>query len=431
MATTTLERPNIHFLARDIASSNNSLYISDHNRINSGDIVYDVNAPENRFANLSKLTDQELNERPLSDNYSHSVTANKKVKNRKEFTVTRKNSYKGPSYFRLSQSQTPQKIPKSLRSFQPHRRKNSKFISNAQIDPILDQFPSTSLLDNPSFMVQYFTKTLELIKKEPSIDYQILKAHLDLNNEDNQSFQKMDKKKKYHSLPIMSFSDKMSEENKMTEKQNQRKSAPVIMKYIPTDMKMTDYLNTPLDIYKHRKYPSGIPETTKSKIASDSKDRESRETKLSNKARNSWGTQQTQGSESGADSVATAALYAHKSKLTPVTDKNSNQRSIPLQTTKNECILPKISSPPTTIHESSTSKESETPLRRELSDQQREEYFAKYGTPLHDNPDVQAVIQQGDPSKNRASQCGDLSIATGNELYGTLKADIFGERFGN
>lgn len=416
MATDVIPQPPIHYFNRDTrsSSSNYSLYTSDaHHRIASGDFIFQSNdnsKKPKKKKSLSKLTESELEEQPLSNAKSATYRNIKKGNPKKEFTVVRKNSYKSPAYFRLSQKSSLSRT---------HRR-SSRFANSKQIDPVFDMFPETSLLENPSYMVQYFTKTLNLIKKEPDIHYKILKAHIDTNNNDQrEGLVQRTKKEKYKSLPIMGSSKTLQQELNEA-RNNKRNSAPVILTYQPTNLTMVEYLNTPLDFYKHRKQ-SSVATTTD----------DSKETKLSSKAQTTssgtqFGSENKAGSSgSGGESVSTSALYARRSKLIDNTDRRSAQRSYPLKTEKKNSVLKSRSILPT----DSASDNVNYHLKKELLPLKREELFSRYGTLLLENSAGRTIVEEENPKIKRRSDCGDLSIATGNEIYNQVRNDIFAKRF--
>lgn len=420
MATEVIQQPPIQYFNKDTrsSSSNYSVYTSDaHHRIASGDFIFQSSANSKnpgKRKSLTKLTENELKEQPLSNLKSPGHGRFSKANLKKEFTVVRKNSYKKPSYFRLSHSASS---PKSL-------KKAAKFQNSRQIEPAFDMYPSKSLLENPSYMVQYFTTTLNLIKKDPAIHYQILKAHIDTkNNTDNEAeLIRRTRKNKYNSLPIMGSSKLLKEE--MDQARNiKRNSAPAVLSYQPTDMTMVEYLNTSLDFYKHRKKDSEATTTGDSK-----------ETKLSSKAqttssRTQPGSENKGGSSgSGADSVSTSALYARRSKLTYHPEgTTSSQRSYPLKTAKKNSILKRRSALPY----DTGSENASFHLQRELSASKKEEYFSKYGTELLENAAGKTIIEEENPNRERISDCGDLSIATGNELYNQVKNEVASKRLLN
>ncbi|GAV26628.1 hypothetical protein PMKS-000082 [Pichia membranifaciens] len=417
MATEVIRQPPIQYFNKDTrsSSSNYSVYTSDaHHRITNGDFIFQANAiPKNpgKRRSLTKLTESELKEQPLSNRKSPGHGGFRKANFKKEFTVVRKNSYKKPNYFRLSHSASS---PKSL-------KKAAKFQNSKQIEPAFDMYPSKSILENPSYMVQYFTTTLNLIKKDPAIHYKILKAHIDTKDNANNEAEliKRTKKKKYTSLPVMGSSKPLKEElNEL--RYNKRNSAPAVLSYEPTDMTMAEYLNTPLDFYKHRK-----------KVSEATTTGDSKETKLSSKGQTSSsrthpGSENKGGSSgSGADSVSTSALYARRSKLTYNPEgTSSSQRSYPLKTAKKNSILKRSSALPY----DTASENASFHLQRELSSLKKEEYLSKYGTELLENAAGKAIIEEENPNRKRISDCGDLSIATGNELYNEVKNEIAAKR---
>lgn len=456
MATGIIQQPHLNFINRenDSSSSNYSLYTSDaHHRIVSGDFIYQKNDNTNSLHKrkpLTKLTDNELKEEPIINSKNDK---SKKNKLKKEFVVKRRNSYKGPNYFKLiHRDQTTSKLKsKSFTNSQYKKKISAKFESSTQIDPVFDMYTEESLLEKPSYMVQYFTKTLDLIKKDPDIHYKILKAKLDINNnpDDDETLKRFSIKRKYQSLPAFQASNTIKKELNESRK-NQRKSAPpIIISYRPTSMTITEYLNTPLDFYQHRKQNSETSDSNNSKdtkvttnthtssfqtnqISSNTENtgntdstgntgnsRNTGNTKNSGNTRNS-GKTHSGSSGSNNESVNTSQLYLNQLKLLNTSIKNSSQRSISLKTHKKDNVLQK-----TTPSISNANLQ----FKRDLSDLKKQRYLSKYGTPLFDTSVNKTIIEEDSLKSKRKSEIGDLSIATGDEAYKDIKSEIFAERF--
>lgn len=423
MASGLVQPPNVHAFTRDNMSSVSNLSQYTHeayNRIVSGDFIYEPSVdskPINKTKHLSHLTDNEITERPLNHN-KKSLPNSKRNKAKLEFTVTRKNSYKGPNYFKIHGKTSPLKniSTDGTRSTGANR---SKFENFKQIDPVFDIFPESSVLENPSYMVQYFTKTIDLIKKNPEINYHILKAKINTQNSED-SIKKV-KQKKYQSLPVIGSSKAIKEELEHLRK-NQRKSAPPILSYEPTDMTITEYLNSPLDFYKHRKQISDVSDKSK-------------ETKVSFKTQTTIGTNRTNGdktksSGSGADSISTATLYARHNRLVEGEQmkKESSKNTRSLKTKRNDSIMKRRSV--LSNNDPDVDNLADIQLSRKLSGKQ-EKYFSKYGTPLLDVNTDRATMELEDPKRKRNSEYGALSIATGDDIYQNVRSEIFGNRMAN
>lgn len=426
MATGLIQQSNMNFFKDNASSSSNlSLYTSEaHNRISTGDFIYqpnDISKNVNKKHGLTKLTDKELSEQPLTDLKNIQIDENnnrnfKKNKQKKEFPVIRKNSYHGPNYFRLSKKidTVSPSSRQNLKKTQDKKRLSSKYENDTQIEPVFDLFPESSLLEKPSYMVQYFTKTFDLIKKNPDIHYKILKAKIQIDTpKDNESLKKLSKKRKYQSLPVMGRSNTKNDLINLRN-DNRRSAPPVVISYRPTSMTITEYLNTPLDFYQHKK--------NNSQASSSNKSKETRVTHSSSTTQQTAIESKTGSSDSNFDSVATSILYANRSKLMDPNKKTSSQKSILLKTHKKDNILQRRSAPST--HIISTSG-----LKRDPSLIKKEKYLSKYGTTLVDSNITQPIIEEGNTRVKRKSDCGDLSIATGNEMYNDIKNEIFSKRF--
>lgn len=398
MATTVFEPPNIHSLAEDAASSTNmSLYTSGvQHRIASGDIVFDSGNHTRNIRPRSvpqKLTESELSEEPI---FPYVDTSAKKSK--REFPVTRKNSYKKSTYFKLYSKPV-------LSKDKINRRKSCRFGNPKQLEPVFEIHPESSILENPSYMIQYFTKTLELIKKNPNIQYQVLKAHIDLDNEipDKKSLQEI-KQKKYQSLPVPNRANTIK--RKLIENQkNKRKSAPTVLSYEPSDMTMEEYLNTPLSFYRHRKQYSDASTTDQSK-----------ETRLSD---NTNATSNNMSNQTGS-SISTTALYLNRNLFNE--DSKAGKRHS-LKTKKKDDIIKKKN----IVFKS---EEELIPSVRNSTGSQKDKYLLKYGTPLLQSGFGQAVVKPRILKNIRPiSDCATESIATATEYYNNIKTDLFSQRF--
>lgn len=443
MATGIIQQPHLHFLSRDnvSSSSNYSLYTSEaHHRIGSGDFIYQKNdntSSVQKRKPLTKLTDDELKEKPILNSKNEKT---RKKKSKKEFIVTRKNSYKGPNYFKLvHRDQTASKLKsKSLMNSQFRKKTSAKFENSTQIDPVFDMYTEESLLEKPPYMIEYFTKTLDLIKKNPDIHYKILRAQLDINNkqDDNEMIKRHSIKRKYQSLPVFHSTNTIKNELNESRK-NQRKSAPpIIMKYRPTSMTITEYLNTPLDFYQHRKQNSETSDstnsretkaTTKTHPSSFQTNQSSSNTGLTDagKTTSTGNTRNSKNTASGSsvsnnESVNTSQLYLNQLRLLNSSIKNSSQRSISLKTQKKDHILQK------SIPSISNAN---LQFKRDLSDLKKQKYLSKYGTPLFDTSVNKTIIEEDSLKSKRKSNFGDLSIVSGDEVYKDIKSKIFAERF--
>jgi hypothetical protein len=409
MATGLIQPPHMHSFSREDASSlsNLSIYTTEaHNRFTSGDFIFQ------HTSNLKQHTRPSNFPEAKKVKTVSIISKNKKAKPTKEFTVSRKNSYKVPYYYKLGK-----KVLKSENSNAEKRL--SKFDEPDQLKPVFDLFPQTSLVDNPSYTVQYFSKPLDILKKDPIIRYQILKAQIEANvpASNDEALKKQSKQRKYQSLPIFNTNTTIQEEKKLL-RSNQRKSAPVYLTYKPIDMTLTEYLNTPLDFYQHKKQASI---TTSSNL--------SKETRLTEKSGQSLGAK-TKSSESYGDSISTSALSLNRNQLV---DKRrySTKKSRALKTKRKDSIVKRRSILPKEPDYANKMLNDDA-LRRRLSTIKQQTFSLKYGTPILET-NAKPIVLEGTPLKpiKRNSQCGDMSIATGNEIYNDIKRELFGNRFEN
>lgn len=383
MTAEVLHPPRIGSFTKDNASSTSVYTQEAHNRFSMGDFIYQSNTfMHKRSSVASSQNSKEKPKKTIPTTKSASRT----------FPVARKNSYRGPQYYKLNNRPISQPALTS-----PKSKRISKYSEPTQIDPVFNLFPEKSILENPTFMVQYFTKALDLVKQNPDIHYKVLKAEIQVNSDSlsnvtrDNAFQKLSKAKKYQSLPVLSPSIKTET---LEKKASQRMSAPVQLVYKETDMTMSEYLNTPLDIYQHKKKASDISNSDKSK--------ETRGTHPS--------------TESGV-SVDTTALY-------------------PIQTNK---VKSKVGRPLATKREGHVMKGKRI-LRKDFDDfpvlqrdpstaLSREYELKKYGTPIIKNPNVGKVTWGQHPSSSkRHSDTANVSIATGDEIYNDIKSDVFDKR---
>lgn len=415
MATGFVEPPNIHTFTKDNASSssNLSLYtVEAHQRFASGDFIFQPENNNSRTQTRDTSTSDPKKNRSIKP---MSIGTPRKTKPIREFTVSRRNSYRGPHYYKLNKPISP--------TSKEHRRL-SKFDTPDQIDPVFELFPKSSVLENPSYIVQYFSKTLDLIKKNPEIRYQILKAQIQPTTtvaptKNNDYLEKKEKQRKYQSLPIMGSYVKAEEKSLL--RSNQRKSAPASLPahltYIPTSMTMPEYLNTPLDFYTHKK---------KSSITSSA---DSKGTKATDKSYTSF-KPRTKSSGSYAESISTSALSLSRNKIVEQR-KEASKRNRELQTTRKDSVIRRRSRAQPQAFDSMDNYASDE-LKKNLSGMKREKYLSKYGTPILET-NAERFLQEEEPIKynKRDSDFGTVSIATGDEIYNEIKAKIYSKGFSN
>jgi hypothetical protein len=390
MTAEVLHPPRIGSFTKDNASSTSVYTQEAHNRFSMGDFIYQSNTFIHKRSSIA--SSQNSKEKPKKTNPTTKSAS-------RTFPVARKNSYRGPQYYKLNNRPISQPVLTS-----PKSKRISKYSEPTQIDPVFNLFPEKSILENPTFMVQYFTKALDLVKQNPDIHYKVLKAEIQVNSDSlnnvarDNAFQKLSKAKKYQSLPVLSPSIKTET---LEKKASQRKSAPVQLVYKETNMTMSEYLNTPLDIYQHKKKASEISNSDKSK--------ETRGTHPS--------------TESGV-SVDTTALYPIQ------TNKVKSKVGRPLATKREGHVMKgkrilrqDLDDFPVMQRDPSTAQP------RNISSLSREDELKKYGTPIIKNPNVGKVTWGQHPSSSkRHSDTANVSIATGDEIYNDIKSDVFDKR---
>ena len=391
MATAIIQPPNIHSFTQD-ASSGASIYTTNaHNRFTANDFIYQSSIASQK---------QDTSIKPNSPSGK---------KPTKEFKVTRKNSYRGPNYYRINSIKRPAShSPKTS----PNHKRQSKFENLGQIEPVLDLFSDKSAVENPSYMVQYFSKKLDLLKKNPDIHYKILKAELKINDtskETTEAMQKLSKQRKYQSLPIIGSKSEIELNKK------QRQSAPVSIVYKPTDLSINEYLNTPLDFYQHRQQKSISSTITKSD---------------GTKSTNRYSAKSGDSNDSVAASISTSALYQQK-----ITQKSSYRhgkgRSLATKR-KDSVVKRRYINPEDFNDENELLNDKDIELKRKVSIIQQEKYLNKFGTPILKTNIGKASFGNDDfNKKKRESNCGAVSIATGNEIYDEMKTTIFNQKFSN
>lgn len=383
MATEFIQPPNISHFTNDhfSSSSNVSIYTSEaHKRLATQDFGY-PNVRERRSLN-------DINDGP-SRNHEP-----KKQKQIREFKVSRKSTIKGPKYSRYSKSHV---IPVSKAN-----KRLSKFAKPDQIDHIVK--PSNNVLENPNYVISYFTKTLELVKQEPRIYHEILRSELKNENVAIEPVQKS-KSRKYQSLPAMRSQNPLVLEKK--ELRRQRLSAPASLQvsYLPTNLTLKDYLYTPLNFYQHGRHDSTeaslLNEETKGQSAS------------------SGARTKSFKAESVGNSIATSALSLNRSRLI-----DENNKSKMLKTKRKDSIIRKQN-----LYRDSIIDDDNFRLKQKISNIRNEKYLSKYGTPILE---TSPVIVERDAAKidktKRFSESGDISIATGDELYNDIKTQLFSKR---
>lgn len=379
MATEFMQPPNMSQFTSDhlSSSSNVSLYTSEaHNRLATGDFGY-PSVRKHRSLN-------DANDKPLHETVT---VETKKPKQIREFKVSRRSTLKGPKYGRYSKGYV---VPVSKAN-----KRLSKFQKPDQIDPII--IPPVNVLENPNYVISYFTKTLELVKQEPKIFHEILRAELEKENQVLEPLQKA-KSRKYQSLPVMKSQNPL-----VTEKmdlRNQRKSAPaaIQIKYRPTNLTLSDYINTPLSFYQHGRHDSGDSSVVDSKGTTIGPQTKSSKT------------------ESAGNSVSTSLL--NRSRLT---DEKTNSRM--LKTKRKDSIIRKQN-----MYRERGLEDDNLGLQQKISNIRSEKYLSKYGTPLLEAKPVVVEHDAALLARKRQSECGDISIATGNELYDDIKTQLFNKK---
>lgn len=391
MAMEFMKPPNIARLGRDNPSSSSGMSIytfEAHKRLANGDFGY----PNGRkHASLPDTMEHHPNK---TDNESD--TNIKRLKPIKEFKVNRRNSIRGTNYYRLSKSYSPtSKTNKRL----------SKFQKPEQIDPILKT--QNDIFENPNYMVSYFTKSLELLKQEPKIFHKILRAELEKKEKEIQLLSKA-KSRKYHSLPSMKSQPAINNQHNYL--QNQRLSAPPDFQitFKSTNLTLSDYMNTPLDFYQHQKHDSGAYSgvTTSTKYAD-----ESHNSSTGKKTKSS-----ASGQRSVGNSIATSSLSMSRSK--PI-EETGNSRM--LKTKRKDNILRKQS-----MFRDSVMDDENFRLKQQISNIKKEKYLSKYGTPILEANTIK--ILHATPEKKRYSDCGDVSIATGDEVYYEIRTKLLNKK---
>lgn len=362
-------------LGNDGFSLNESVYSADApKRFSMGNFIVQSNK-STKSAEIQASSPDVLEEATTTA-IGKSLHNNPKRKTIKEFPVRRKGSVRGVRYFKV-----PTDVPSNTKS----QRRISKFDKPEDLDTIFSHKSRQSLLENPAYMIQYFTKNLELLKHNPKLEHKVVKAELEINA--FEATPAPNKERKYHSLPVMSKSKSPINVKEM--QRNQRQSAPVRLVYKPTDLTLAEYLNTPLDFYSHKK--------KNSKTSID-------EIKLR---------------QTSNESVATSTASLRRARFT---DSQLGGRKLTTKRTDN--ILKKAE--PKNVKSNSVSSDLDDPAKRKRSLQRESMYLSKIGAPLRDTGAGVKVEVSG---IKRKSDSGNLSIATGNDLYNEIKSDIFGRRF--
>lgn len=403
MAATVTQPPTIMDLNRDYgsSSSNASVYTMEaHNRITSGDFVFQQQSMQ------SKPTSKAHNhpQKPIKKVNLESDNSTKRMKPIKEFTVQRKNSYRGPHYYRLNLKHQAKSTAKTA-------KRNSKFETMEQINPIFDIFPQSTLLESPTYMVEYFCKKTDLIKKEPSIHYKILKAQIENNVSDDGLIRT--KQRKYQSLPVLKSHNEISVDTKELPRK-QRTSMPVTLAYKPTNMVISEYLNTPLDFYSHRK---------KNSQASGSD--ESKATKLTEKSHGSSGAK-TKSSGSGNASVATSALSLNRSKIIEAPYKMKSRSTKPLETKRKDDLLRRRS---VRIPYDSEKEDKKVDPKLELLAAKKRHYLSKLGTPILETGGSRTFVENEIVKKQRHSDSAEASIENGDEIFRAIRDELINQGF--
>lgn len=287
-----------------------------------------------------------------------------------EYTASSKRSTAiGRKSYRLSTQ------PKPKRNSAQHRKSLGDYQTNEQLDQIFQLKPDTGSEPNPYeypvFMIEYFVKTMDLMKKNPKLEYQILKA----KNMDDELPKLMDlvKERKHQSvpLPVQDAKNDLQGINK-----SKRKSAPAAagFDYQPIEMSMDEYLRAPLDIYQHRKRKSQASELTFN-------------TKSSSNGHHS--------TRSGVSSIDTSGLI------------NINRLG-------SERIL-KTSRKDSLVNKSSIPEE-----KLELS-------IEKFGVPTKNISQKHKSFEV--KQAKRLSHTADISIESGRDVYNSFKNEVFGMQF--
>lgn len=287
---------------------------------------------------------------------------------------SRRSSLKKPNYYRLSTQPKPKR--------QSVNSKVGGFSAPAEIDQVFNIYPkkATNLPEYPSYMIEYFVKNFDLLKKNPNIDYQVLKAKIDVPK--IAQIVETERTKRHASMPNPVFNQKVQQSAERLQKLN-RQSAPADIKfrYEPIRMSMDEYLNTPLDLYRHRK--------NKKSVGSD-------HTFNTNTSSSGGHTQ------SGISSVDTGAL-GHVNRL-------GNERV--LKTERKDSL----------VHRKSVQFSGSI-----IPEEKLESSYEKFGVspvPLDKKHKSREVSQF-----KRMSHHGDISIESGRDVYNTFKKDLFSQNY--
>lgn len=288
---------------------------------------------------------------------------------------SRRSSLKKPNYYRLSTQPKPKR--KCVNSM------SSGFQNSKEIDQVFDIYPkkSTNLPEYPSYMIEYFVKSLDLLKKNPSLDYQILKAKIDVPK--IAQIVETERCKRHASMPDPLFNQNVKTSAERLQKLN-RQSAPagdMNFHYEPIKMSMNEYLNTPLDLYKHRR--------NKKSVGSDV-------TFNTNSSSTGGNTQ------SGISSIETNAL-AQLNRL-------GNERV--LKTQRKDSL----------VHGKAVQFNQSI-----IPEEKLETTFEKFGVSPKsiDKRHKSFQVQQS----KRVSHHADISIASGREVYNAFKEDLFAQNY--
>lgn len=368
-------------------------------RLVSGDLVFDNDAK-------SKLSNRVENRKGKRNSVAKPV---------KEFTVSRKSSFRAPDYYRLTRKPQPKHLKK--------KKMLSGFESPEQIEHVFKLNPKLSLTEYPAFMVEYFVGQLDLIKKDPIPQYQILKAKINIPIMDNLEEEKEEKensknfenkRRKHQSEPIPNHNILVSKQSAILNKLK-RKSAPsrMQMKYEPVEMKIDEYLNQPLDIYKHKRANSAGSEAvlsfmtnlTRTSVPSQSTNQTAGTIQRSHKTHVSF--------KSNASSIDTTE-FTQKNRLS-VDSMLFHSRP------NTEVLLTKRTDPAV---RRSVQFENTIPIKSEIN-----KSFEKHG--VSPTPIEERHRSFSAKSPKRISHHADLSIESGSELYNSVKQDIFSKKFLN
>lgn len=287
---------------------------------------------------------------------------------------SRRSSLKKPNYYRLSIQPKPKR--KSVNT-------TGGFQTQKEIEQIFDIYPkkTTNLPEYPSHMIEYFVKSLDLLKKNPNIDYQVLKAKIDVPK--IAQIVEDERIKRHASMPNPIMNLKVQESAERLQKLN-RKSAPtgnIKFHYEPIEMSMDEYLNTPLDLYNYRKH--------KKSVGSDF-------TFFTN-------TSSTGGNTQSGESYVDANGHRQLNRL------------------GNERVL-KTQRKDTLIHKKSVQFKGSI-----IPEEKLESSFEKFGvSPVSFGQKHQSFkVQQSKRLSNQA----DISIESGRDIYYKFKEDLFSQNF--